>query len=818
MKPQNLIPQLGIMFLFLLTTHQPTVAQIIPDTTLPNNSTVIPNNNILLIQGGSVAGSNLFHSFKEFSLPTNNIAVFNNNPEIQNILTRVTGGNISNIDGIIKANGTANLFFINPKGIIFGPNAALNIGGSFIGSTADRIKFADGSYFSATNTQTTPLLTINTPVGLQLGTNPGDIINQSRFSIPTLPVPIGLAVTPGQTLALVGGNLILQQSNISAPSGKIDLIAAGENSLVNLTTNSNNNNFLFGYEGVKNFRDIQLSNGAIVSSSGSGGGSILVSGRQISLTGGSSFLALTLENQPGGEIRVNATESLKITGLGGYENTVQKFVAGNVNFNDLRSGFFAVSLGSGSAGNIIINSPVFSAENASFLSTSTFGIGQGGNITLNSNNLEMSASFIATGSGVGKSGDAGNLTINTNNLKLINNAILTTSTIGFGRGGNITVNALDGIELKGENPFAIPGARVFTGFFSSSLGSGNAGDIRVNTRQLSIRSGAGIAASAFGQGDGGNITINAGEKVEIKGTSPNGQALSSITAVTEPISTGKGGNLIVNTPKLILEDGGRLSVRSRGSGRTGNLEINADFVSFNNAGGIEGTAVAGEGADLNVNTRILQLRNNSFISATAGTEGGPGNGGNIMIDTDTLALLDNSSIVANAFSGKGGNIKILAQGNFISPDSKITASSQLGVSGVIEIRTPDSNPSLVLIELPQNFADVSGLISSSCDKIQGNEFIITGRGGFPQNPSQTLPGNTIWNDMRSLAINANTSLKKIENTKTSNLPITEANQWKTNDKGSIELIAKSPDANSQSSWYQSAQCGNYRQQEITVNK
>lgn len=808
MKTQNPIQQLAIIFLFLLATHQPTVAQILPDNTLPNNSTVIPNNNIFLIQGGSVSGSNLFHSFKEFSLPTNNIAVFNNNSEIQNILTRVTGGNISNIDGIIKANGTANLFFINPKGIIFGPNAALNIGGSFIGSTADSIKFGDDSYFSATNTQTSPLLTINVPVGLQLGTNPGDIINQSRFSIPSFPLPIGLAVTPGQTLSLVGGNLILQQSNLTAPSGKINLIAAGENNLVNITANANNNGFDLGYEGVKTFRDIQLSNGTIVNSSGSGGGSILVAGKNISLTGGSSFFALTLENQPGGEIRVNATESLKLTGLGDYENTVQKFVAGNINFNDLHSGFFAISLGTGNAGKIIVNSPVFSAENGSFLASSTFGIGQGGNITVNSNNIEMSASFIATGSAVGKSGNAGDLTINTNSLKLVNNAILTTSNIGFGQGGNITVNALDRIELKGENPFPIPGARVFTGFFSSSLGSGNAGNIQINTRQLNILTGAGIAASAFGEGNGGNISINAGEKVEIKGNSPNGQALSSITAVTEPASAGKGGNLIVTTPKLILEDGGRLSVRSRGSGRTGNLEIYADFVSFNNEGGIEGTAVAGEGADLLVNTRILQLRNNSFISATAGTEGGPGNGGNIAIDTDSLALLENSSIVANAFSGKGGNIKISAQGNFISPDSKITASSQLGVSGVVEIRTPDTNPSLGLVELPQNFADVSRLISSSCDKIQGNEFIITGKGGLPENPSQTLRGISVWNDMRSLEIKPNTTMKTPENITASKPVIIEANHWKINKKGKIEFLVKSPDNHQQSVWYKPAECSN----------
>ncbi|MBG1269841.1 filamentous hemagglutinin N-terminal domain-containing protein [Nostoc sp. WHI] len=155
------------------------LAQIVRDRTLGSESSVVtpetPGSPVDVISGGATRGKNLFHSFEQFSVPTGATAFFKNATEIQNIISRVTGSSISNIDGLIKTNDAANLFLLNPNGIIFGRNARLDIRGSFLASTASSFKFADGLEFSAKAPENIPLLTINVPIGLQFGGNPGSI-------------------------------------------------------------------------------------------------------------------------------------------------------------------------------------------------------------------------------------------------------------------------------------------------------------------------------------------------------------------------------------------------------------------------------------------------------------------------------------------------------------------------------------------------------------------------------------------------------------------------------------------------------------------
>ena len=291
------------------------LGQIVPDGTLPENTVVTTNEDIMEITGGTSVGNNLFHSFSEFSLPTGNTAFFDNAINIQNILSRITGGSISDIDGLIKANGTANLFLINPNGIVFGENATLDLGGSFIAGTANSIQFTDGSEFSAIDPQAPPLLTVNIPVGLQYGANSGDItvkgnghnafLDFDTFTVDRFERISGLEVATGNTLGLVGKNILLEGGNLTAPGGNIELVSIAKTGTVELTPDDLGWNFAYS---ELNSGNIDLTNSASIDVSGEGSGNVQIQANAVNLTDGSAIFAETEGATPGGLTQITANK------------------------------------------------------------------------------------------------------------------------------------------------------------------------------------------------------------------------------------------------------------------------------------------------------------------------------------------------------------------------------------------------------------------------------------------------------------------------------------------------------------------------------
>ncbi len=237
--------------------------------TVPDTINNLPSDRIT---GGATRGVNLFHSFGEFNINTGRGAYFENPSGIANIFTRVTGGNPSNILGNLGVLGNSNLFLINPKGIVFGPQARLDVRGSFVCSSASGVVFNNGFEFSSANPQTVPLLAINIPVGLRFRDNPGAIVNASSVTqvIQGTTLPVGLAVPPGQTLALVGGDVIFNNGFATAFSGNIQLGSVASPGLVSF--NITPIGLGLDYTNVANLGNIELSGLSAVTASGPGEG------------------------------------------------------------------------------------------------------------------------------------------------------------------------------------------------------------------------------------------------------------------------------------------------------------------------------------------------------------------------------------------------------------------------------------------------------------------------------------------------------------------------------------------------------------------
>ena len=677
----QLCPSFGTIFslLFLATINTGIAqAQVIPDGTLP--SVVEKLGNMDKITGGERVGNNLFHSFEEFSIKEGMEAIFENALDIENIFTRITGSEISLIEGLLKTSGGANLFLMNPNGIVFGENARLDVGGSFIATTGNSIEFADGNTFTVLGDNPNVSISVTLPVGVNFNGGNGSITvngsgnqiisDSSLSSVKFSERPTGISVNGAQTLALVGNGLDFNGGVVTTKSGQIYLNSVESGSV---GINQTESRITLVDNDVTKYQDINIRQQSLIDTGTEGEGVIFLTGKNITLNDSSFVLSQNQSNLSNSSINIKASESLS---LASQETVIS---------SDIRSETF----GTGKGANINIAADQLMIKSAR-IRTNSFSNAKGGDINIDiSDSIELSSSgIIAT---TFAEGNGGNINLSASRIDL-NSAVISSSTFGKGNGGDLSLNA-NLIQIFGTS--LTDRASIAT----TSFGEGNTGNLTLKTNELVIQDGASLSSSSFGNGNAGNLNITSSESIEVGGVSDNSflsnNPQSTVRSAVQTVSpqgrkrlglpevpTGNAGSLTINTPLLNVFQEGVITVGNQGSGSGGTLTINADSLNLDQSGSITAAAKSGLGGNIELNTQNLNISSESQITSAAN---GNENGGNITINTQNLNAKKNTEITANAFEGDGGNIAINADSVSLNHNDEITARSELGDGGNIDI-------------------------------------------------------------------------------------------------------------------------------------
>ncbi len=692
------------------------------------------------ITGGTRAGANLFHSFGDFNVPNNTIANFQNDTGLatSNILGRVTGGSVSNIFGTIQTTGfgDANLFLMNPSGIVFGPNASLNIGGSVAFTTADYLRFDGNGRFHAIPNATIDALLSTAPVVAYgfLGSNPGAItVHGSQ-----------IAVAEKHTISLVGGNITVQNgilengtiqpAHLSAPNGHIYLATAGSPGefLQNLPLEpvgpdaSNINGASFS-----SFGSVHFASHSHVDVSRSGKGVVAIRGGQLVLEIQNAVLDTA---SPSGATTVRPIQDTIVLAPGSsiITETSSADQAPSTHFKADR-----ISIrGAGIPDTSTPDPPTFVFTG---IRSNTHGGALAGNIALtatgnieitNLANLESTSapnSDAVSRPPIRVTGNAGEIALTSThgNIQITKSSTVTSQTLNSeGNTGKVTAFAPQG-SIVFDNAF----------FFTTTRGTGKGGEHQIVARNLALRNSI-VSDENFGplKSTGiliavtGNLTLTDNSVISTASISSSATPAADIDisakdiAVTQgsiinsaTFANGSGGDLKVVTDTLRIADGAQLSSGStraparvmfppnfHPSGAGGEITVQAlgptgsVVIDGAKSGIFADTEGTGAGGAINLSAKALTIQNGGMISAsTTGTDTRAIGGSIIVNATDQVTLTDGASITARSTGpadagtisiNAGKQLDVMGTG---TTKSLITTEAKLAQGGDIKIQAVD---------------------------------------------------------------------------------------------------------------------------------
>ena len=662
----------------LLATSVSAQVNVIPDETLgTEQSVVMPDGEgVDIITGGATRGSNLFHSFEEFGIDQSAAALFLlDSNDVANVFSRVTGELPSNILGTLGTGvlqdsalvpSDANFYLINPNGVLFGEGATLFIGGSFSATSASSLSFDEAGLFSAIAPQSpSELLTINPSAYLFEGTNAGDI-----SSLSTQPFSTELAVSDGQSITLLGGNLALAGSSsepfrLRSFGGRINLGAVAGTGSVGITADGGLSFANDTPRGDAYFANSFFSTLASNDNMSRVGDDINITARNI-ISDGSAFLVGTFLNQgtaqdTAGSLMLNATESIQING------------------SVLASGSASASRG----GDIDIRGRSLQINNSELLGSAENQAISGNILLAVPENILVSNSNLGTEMREGAQSGGGNVAIQAGSLSMIGNSRISSDTFGSANTGSITLTVEDAAVIQGDiNGIGDLSTQVFPG------ASGNGGKVEIVADFLRLTDGSAVRASTAGEGNSGNVTIDTRSSTVIDA----GQIASNANAV---FSSGNGGNINIRSGSFRSINNSELRAETNTRGNAGNIDITTDdeivVIGGIIAGGV-GSSGIGQGGNISLTGESINIRDGAQVTSATYGQGNAGditllaenavvladsvngiwtnvntaiavdaigNAGDITISGNSLEVTDGASINASIFGrGDGGNIII----------------------------------------------------------------------------------------------------------------------------------------------------------------
>ena len=705
-----------LVIALVLTSPSLGGAQVATNITSSGLNTQIDQaGNSYNITGGTRPGDgpNLFHSFGNFSVGDGDIANFRNDSGLttSNIFGRVTGGNISNIYGTLQTTdfGNANLFLMNPSGIILGPGASLNVGGSVNLTTAQYIRLFDGVHSGnfyanpANDGLANNILTINPSAFEFLSASP------AAYGFLTAPDPNTtitvqgslLKVPEGRSLSLVGGNITIQSdilsdgttqaANLQAPGGRINLVSVaspGEMRLSDFQPAPNINGTSFTTMGT-----VTLKEGATLDVSGQ----LDALGTPIGKGNGGTVLVR------GGRLVMDASAIVAFTfgAVDGASRAVDIHASQDVALSNSAAISVGTSLGSGRGGDVVITTPDISLSNFSSIATGTSGQKSGGDVFLNVGSLRLlsGSNFSTNTGGIDLDGDGvtdifggrgGNITIRglrgessvAGSVMLSGGSGITSNTAAEGNagGGDVSITAasvkLDeasfirsstssiGIDLNGDGVVDLPG---------------RGGNIILNVQQLHAAGGATITSStgfnADGAADGGRITVQGllGPGNKTGSVLLSGQG----TGIVSDSSFGQAGEVTINAGTLTITDGAVISAGSPSSlGPAGKVTLTADSILLAKDGQIFSRSFARNSGPVTITAKELTLDKGSIVTSTSSEDGG--RGGDVMIQGGKVILMNGARISSESdlFStGRAGDITMQVSTLNLNSGSQISSAS-----------------------------------------------------------------------------------------------------------------------------------------------